>query len=390
MSQRISFSGAGIVVGDQFELFDGLSLNVIDGRIFSIGDPISDAEKVNFDSGLLIPMFVDAHCHLGDTGAKELGIGIPMEQVVSPPNGLKHQFLSKLTRDKHIEQLRHGITEMLSNGIIACGDFREQGLDGVFRLKEALKGLPLKVRILGRMSEKSAIKELLVEAESLFEHADGLGIRDVGSYPSTFLQDLRKEHKDKIFAVHVAENSKTEKNSVVDFGCGQALRALDWGADILVHLTHTSANELEKIKSANVSTISCPRSNSILGDGLPDLKNWMNAGMEFGLGTDNLMVSSPDMFREMDFTSRLIRGMNQDSDAADAIQVLKSATLFGAKALQIDDEIGSLSVGKSASFIVLDTNSLNLKYSKDWISAIVHRADVHDIKSIYIEGERFV
>ncbi len=115
----------------------------------------------------------------------------------------------------------------------------------------------------------------------------------------------------------------------------------------------------------------------------------MDVGLTFGLGTDNLMVSSPDMFREMDYTSRIIRGMNQDSGAVDSISILKSATLNGAQALKLDDDLGSLAIGKLANFIVLNTNSQNLKYCKDRISAIVHRADVHDIKSIYIEGEKF-
>ena len=389
MSERISFSGAAIVAGDQFELIDGMSLNVIDGRIVSIGDPIPNAKKINLESGLLLPMFVNAHCHLGDTGAKELGIGIPMEQVVSPPDGLKHKFLSNLSREEHVEQMRHGITEMLSNGIIACADFREQGLDGVLRLKEALKGLPLRVRILGRMNETLSLNELLDDAKSLLEFADGLGIRDVSSYSSTFLKTLRNDFSEKIFAVHAAENSTIEKNSIKNFGCGQARRALEWGADILVHLTHTSKEELEEIKSSNVHVVSCPRSNSILGDGLPDLEKWMDVGLAFSLGTDNFMISSPDMFREMDYTSRLIRGMNQDSGVVDSVSILKSATLNGAQALKLDSDLGSIAKGKFASFIVVDMNSRNLKYCKDRISAIVHRAGVHDITSIYIEGEKF-
>ncbi len=108
------------------------------------------------------------------------------------------------------------------------------------------------------MNETLALNELMDDAKSLLEYADGLGIRDVASYPSHLLQKLRKEFNEKIFAVHAAENSNTEKNSIKNFGCGQAKRALEWGADILVHLTHTSAEELEEIKSANVSCSELP------------------------------------------------------------------------------------------------------------------------------------
>ncbi|MHB8134362.1 MAG: amidohydrolase family protein [Anaerolineaceae bacterium] len=389
MQGRISFSGATIVAGDDFQLLSKASLNVVNGRIVSIGDPIADAVQISFESGLICPMFVNAHSHLGDTGAKELGIGIPMEMLVSPPNGLKHQFLSKLSRDEHISQMRHGIIEMLSNGIIACGDFREQGMEGVIRLKEAVKGLPLKVKILGRFSETSDPKTMLQEAIELLDSADGLGIRDVDSYPISLIQRLRRDFPEKLFAIHVAENYQVEQKSILEYGCGQAKRSLEMEPDILIHLTHTSTNELLEINSANIHAVSCPRTNSILGDGLPDLKNWIDAGIEFGLGTDNMMASSPDMFREMEYTSRLIRGMNRDAGSIDSRKVLLSATLQGARTLKLEKDLGSLSPGKFASFIVLNTQDKNLRYCQDMFSAIVNRAGVQDINSIYIEGEKY-
>jgi len=389
MHGRICFSGATIVAGDDFQLVSKESLNVIDGRIVSIGAPIADAVQISFESSLICPMFINAHSHLGDTGAKELGIGIPMEMLVSPPNGLKHLFLNKLNRDEHISHMRHGLNEMLSNGIIACGDFREQGLEGVIRLKEASKDLPLKVRILGRFSETSVFAKMLEEATELLNSADGLGIRDVDSYPINLIQRLRRDFPDKLFSVHVAENNQVEQKSIMDYGCGQAKRSLEMEPDILIHLTHTAINELKEIASAKVHAVSCPRANSILGDGLPNLKNWIDEGVEFGLGTDNMMASSPDMFREMEYTSRLIRGLNCDAGSIDSKKVLMSATLQGARILKLEKDLGSLSPGKFASFIVLNTEGLNLKYSQDLFSSIVNRAGVQDINRIYIEGEKY-
>jgi cytosine/adenosine deaminase-related metal-dependent hydrolase len=389
MSRIISFTGAQIIAGEDLDIFHGAALNVVDGRIESIGSPIAQGEQVALESSLILPMFINAHCHLGDTGAKELGVGLPMEEVVSPPNGLKHRFLNQLSREEHISQMRDGLCEMLANGIIACADFREQGLDGSLRLREAAAGLPLQVKILGRFRETSTCAQMYEEAVQLLAVADGLGIRDVDCYPLQLLQKLRMEYPNKLFAAHAAENQGVERKSVRDFGCGQAKRSLEFGPDFLVHLTHTSKAELEELASAKVHAVSCPRANSILGDGLPDLKSWLDAGVQFGLGTDNMMASSADMFREMEYSSRLTRGMNLEANAIDSKTVLKSATIQGARALKFDQDLGSLSPGKMASFIVLDTACLNLKYCKDLISAVVNRADVRDIKSIYIEGEKY-
>lgn len=389
MSELTCYSGAAIIAGDTFEVIQNASVNVKNGRIISIGEPVPGAEEVHFESGLICPMFINAHCHVGDTGAKELGIGIPMEEVVSPPDGVKHRFLSKLSREEHIAQMHHGLLEMLSNGIIACGDFREQGLDGVLRLQEAAKGLPINLKILGRACETATESELAIEAIELLNIADGFGVRDVDCYSAAFLNRLRLLFPEKLFAVHAAENEQAETKSMKKFGCGQALRALDWNPDILVHLTHTTKRELKEIKAAGVKVVSCAQSNSILGDGLPNLNSWLDEGLTFGLGTDNIMATAPDILREMNYTSRLIRGISKNAGAVDSITILMAATIMGAKVLKLEKDLGSLSPGKLASFLVFDLNSQNLRFSHDPISALVNRAAVNDIKSIYIKGAKY-
>ncbi|MAT41207.1 MAG: hypothetical protein CL609_02620 [Anaerolineaceae bacterium] len=383
------FSGATIIVGTDFEVIQNASVNVENGRILSIGEPIPGAVEVDLESGLICPMFINAHCHIGDTGAKELGIGIPMEEVVSPPDGLKHRFLSKLNREDQIAQMRHGLLEMLSNGTIACGDFREQGLEGVLRLREAANGLPIYLKILGRVCETATESELELEAIELLNTADGFGVRDVDCYSAALLKRLQLLFPEKLFAVHVAENEQAEAKSVKKFGRGQALRALDWNPDILVHLTHTSKRELREIKASGVNVVACPQSNSILGDGFPNLKGWLDEDLTFGLGTDNLMATAPNMLREMSYTSRMIRGISKNAGAVDSKTILMAATIMGAKVLNLEKDLGSLSRGKLANFLVFDLNSRNLKYNHDPISALVNRAGVNDIKTIYIKGVKY-
>ena len=389
MTELISFTGANVLVGETLELERNVSLNVEDGRIISIGKPNEDAKQVKFESALICPMFINAHCHLGDTGAKEIGIGIPMDLLVSAPNGLKHRFLDQLTRDNHISQMRHGLTEMLDNGIIACGDFREQGLEGVTRLREAAFGLPIQLRILGRVCETASENEMEIEAFEVLNASDGLGVRDVDCYPTTLLRKLRSAFPEKVFAAHVSENHLVERMSIEKFGFGQATRALSWNPDVLVHMTHTPQSELREIKSSGVRVVACPRSNSILGDGIPDIKNWMGAEIEFSLGTDNMMASSPDMLREMAYTSGVVRGINMDAGCIDSKTILKAATIHGAKALKLESELGSLSPGKFANFIVFNLNSPNFMFSQDIISTLVNRAGENDINSIYIKGEKY-
>ena len=390
MSNITSFLASSIIFEDDMQILENSALSVSDGRITSIGDPHPDAEIIDLGHVLLSPMFVDAHCHLGDTGAKEIGIGLPLEQVVVPPDGLKHRFLANIDHQTHIQQMHHGMVEMLRNGIIACADFREQGLDGVRAIQQASEKLPIRLVTLGRMSEGNSGEELHEEAISILENADGLGIRDINAYPIDLINELRNQFPDKIFAMHVSEGATSEKRSHKEFGAGQTARALEISLDLLIHLTNTPALDLYKVATCGTKAVCCPRANAILGDGLPDLAAWIAAGIEFGIGSDNMMVSSPDMFREMDFLSRMARGAHQDPSAIDFRQVFKAATINGAKALKIEQDLGSLAIGKEASFLVIDLDSPNLTFIKDVVSAMVHRAGTTDIRNIYIKGEKYL
>jgi cytosine/adenosine deaminase-related metal-dependent hydrolase len=383
------FTGAVIFAGDDLEVIQNAALVVRDGRILEISPVIpQDSAVVDLSGRLLCPMFINAHTHVADTGAKELGVGLPLEQVVNPPSGLKHQFLKNLIgTDEHVTQMRHGLLEMLHGGVIALADFREQGLAGVRALRQAAQGLPLRVMALGRMSETGSAQEIEAEAHALLQEADGLGIRDVESYPLALIAKLREAYPQKLFAAHTAEDLPTERASRRLHGGGQAARLLQCRPDFLVHLTHTSEEELELLVEHGVFAVACPRSNGILGDGLPALASWARLGLHFGLGTDNMMFNSPDMLREMDYASRTARGLSHRAPAVDTAVLLKAATLEGARALKLDASLGSLAAGKEANFIAFDLASPNLTYVQDYTSAVVHRATTADIAEIFIRGE---
>jgi cytosine/adenosine deaminase-related metal-dependent hydrolase len=391
MGDRISFNDAIILSGDGLQVVTGKSLLIEDGKVIAIGDPDPSAYQVSLSERLICPMFVNTHIHIGDTGAKELGVGMPLEKVVVPPDGLKHKFLQSVSgTDTHIRMMRDGMLELLHNGIIAMADFREQGLMGVRALRKAAEGLPLRVVALGRMTEGSSDIDTEQEAFQILQESDGLGIRDVESYPGKVLEKLRNSFPDKIFAAHAAENYQADLYSREKTGEGQVTRILRWHPDFVVHLVHASEEELRTLASARIFAVSCPRCNGILGSGQPKLAAWSQIGLQFALGTDNVLCNSPDMMREMDFASRLTRGLEQDPAVLEPRELLQAATIQGARALKLDNELGSLSPGKDASFIVFDLSSPNLKYQQNVISVIVHRATPADIAEIFVKGEKLI
>jgi cytosine/adenosine deaminase-related metal-dependent hydrolase len=386
MSTTVCFSGGIILAGDQMQPLHNAALVVESGRIVSLGEPPSDSEVVDMRGRLLCPMFIDSHTHIGDTGAKDLGIGLTLGESCIPPNGLKHRFLASLDRDTQISMMHHGMVEMLKSGIISFADFREQSIEGALRLRRASEGLPIKPVILGRMAENSSFEEGVDEAEKLLDVADGLGIRDVSSHDNQVIQHLRKMYPDRLFAVHAAECRSEEELSRQSVGKGQVGKALEWGVDFMVHLVHPDPAELKQAAEEGVMAVHCPRSNGVLGDGFADLQAWNGVGLDYALGSDNMMFCSPDMMREMDFASRLVRGLHEDPTVLNTTEILQAATIQGARMLKLDEHLGSLSPGKDASFIVFDLNSPNLRYTHDPVNAVVHRASPADIESVFIRG----
>lgn len=387
--RMIAFCGAQIIAGDEMAALTGACLTVRGERILAIGDALPGADRIDLPGALICPMFVDAHTHLGDAGAKELGIGLSLEQAVHPPDGLKHRYLAGLDAETLVRTMRCGLLDMLHSGVIACGDFREQGLAGVRSLRRAAAGLPVRVVILGRMAElgQADAEAMEREADAILAEADGLGVRDVEAYPPDLLSRLRRRYPHKLFAAHAAESRAAQQSSLQGTGRTQVARALDWQPDLLVHLVHATPEDLHAVARAGVTAVSCPRCNGVLGNGFPDLAAWRAAGVRLALGTDNVMFVAPDMLRELDFASRLGRGLAADPRALDARELLQAATLNGARGLKLDADLGSLAPGKEASFLLFDLDRPHLRYQHDPISAIVHRAGRADIAAIYVRGQ---
>lgn len=388
MKNILCITGAKIIAGDEGQILEDAALTIEGDQIKTIGAVPENTPLINLAGKLLCPMFINAHTHLGDTGAKELGSGLPMEKIVQPPDGLKHRFLSQVDPETHIAMMRHGLREMLRNGVVACGDFREQGLPGTRMLQQAASGLPIHVRILARPKEGQDIHRLQEEAEEILEVSDGLGVRQITAYPEFFLHKLRKQYPKKIFAMHVDELPEYTAHSLQTTGRSEARRGVDCGMDFLIHLVHTPKDDLTYLIQNRVSAVSCPRSNAILGEGLPPLGAWREIGLAFGLGTDNIMLVPPDMMGEMQTGGRMACGLALSAAAMDPLTLFEAGTIHGARALQLDDQLGSLAPGKEASFIVYDLNSPNLIYSNDLIASIVYRATPADISDVFVRGKK--
>ncbi len=382
------YKNATILAGPELRMMERAAI-VLDGAYIAEIRDDSSVRGVDLNGAIVFPCFVNAHTHIGDYGAKDLAVGLPTVKAVSPPDSVKYRYLQSLTPEESVESMRCGAREMLAAGIAAFGDFREGGVKGAELLKDAVQGLPIKAVIFAEpTAEPRDWYAYLQETAALGEAADGLGIGDITLFTDeqlTVLKGALETHSAKL-AVHIAETREAQRASKERWGASEVTRILEVTPDLLVHMTNADPDDIAATAADGVPVVCCPRTNCILGDGIPPLYQLWRAGVPLSLGTDNFMFTSPNMFREMDYFSRIVRGQSNRPDAIEARAVLSMATLGGARALGIDDEYGSLEPGKIASFIVLDPRSPNLRSVRDVYSAIVHRAGLADIRLVVAHG----
>ena len=148
-------------------------------------------------------------------------------------------------------------------------------------------------------------------------------------------------------------------------------------------MTHASKRDLKLASKKTRGIVVCPRANSALSEGIPDVDLMQKAGCTIALGTDNVMINSPDIFREMDFLWKVTMGIHKKR--IDPKDILKMATVNGGKILKKD--IGTINTGKIADCIFIDKHALDLEPMHNPYASIVHRASESAIKAVMVGGK---
>jgi cytosine/adenosine deaminase-related metal-dependent hydrolase len=211
--------------------------------------------------------------------------------------------------------------------------------------------------------------------EDLLEHCDGVGISGANEHSDAALVQYSKTSK--LRAIHAAETDHSVRESLRMTGRREVERALLARPNFLVHMTQATAPELQAASRIS-GVVACPRSNMALGGKMPDLRGMVAAGCTVALGTDNVMVNSPDMFREMEFAWK---GSGGGLDAAD---VLRMATVNGGRVLGMN--VGVIREGAAADYILLERHHVDLDMMHDPHAALVHRAGPGSIRAVVVGG----
>ena len=379
--------------GSDLKLIEKTSIEITGNTFQKISSEIKPSKNkvVNCKGLLLIPGLINSHTHIGDSVAKDIALNDNVNSKIHPVFGVKQKILRETNPKKLIIFMRKSAKSMLKKGITTFVDFRESGLDGVLLIQKALSDIPIRAVILGRIEfyqSKSQIKKnmpipksYLNQLEPLLKNCDGLGISGSNENSDSSLKQLSKTKE--IRAIHCAETMQSYLKSKQMTKKTEPERSMFLKPDFLVHMTYASKNDLSLVSKKIRGIVVCPRANASLAEGIPDIDQMLKFNCNIAIGTDNVMINSPDMFREMDFLWKVTMGIHKKR--IDPKKILKMATVNAGKLL--GKKIGCIKEGYLADCIFIKKSNLDLNPLQNSHASIVHRANENSIKAVMIGGK---
>ena len=381
-----------ILYGTELKYIESTDVQIKNGIFKKISKKISSKEKsIDCSNLLLIPGFINSHTHIADSIGKDLSIDADVDSKIHPMIGLKQKLLKETSKKSLSKYMKNSAKSMIKKGITTFIDFREGGLDGVLLLKSALDNLPIRCIILGRIEHyntkneikqnMSLPKEHIKQLTQLLKNCDGIGISGTNENSNSNLQSYAKTKK--IRAIHAAETKDSVNTSKKLTAKSEIQRAMLLRPSFLIHMTFATKNDLKLAAKNTRGIVICPRANSSLAEGIPDISSMQKSGCNITIGTDNVMINSPDIFREMDYLWKVTMGMSQSR--FDPKQILKMATVNAGKML--NQKIGCIKENYFADCLFINKNSLDLEPMNNVYASIVHRASENSINAVMIGGK---
>ena len=391
----LAITNASLLLGKELDYVEQGYIEIESGKISSAsaGNYKGSGKRLNAKGFIVTPGFINAHTHIADAIGKDIAAGQRLDARVHPVFGAKSKILQRSLPEHLKAFIMTSAILMIKKGTVAFADFREDGLEGIRLLKDAVGGLPIKCVTLGRINYYTSPTdatglppEKREQAKQVVELADGLGISGANENTDAALAQYRQLAGKKLIAIHAAESKETVKFAKAHTGRSEVDRIMEHlKPDFVVHMTNATENEMSLVAKSGTSVVICPRANGVLGAGIPKVAQMLRQDCLVAIGTDNVMLNSPDILRELDYTWKVSRAT--EGEMLRPQELLKMSTINAAQILR--PNTGCIEAGRAADLVFIDKKHADLYPMHDPYAAIVHRVSQSSIRAIMIDG-RFV
>lgn len=192
--------------------------------------------------------------------------------------------------------------------------------------------------------------------------------------------------------IHLHETAEEVAESIATYGVRPTQRLMALGLlsplTQCVHMTQIDEIDIAILQQSGAHVIHCPESNLKLASGFCPVDKLLGAGINVALGTDGAASNNDlDLFSELKIAALLAKGVSGNAGALDAHSALRMATLNGAKALGIDDQVGSLEVGKCADIAAIDIGDIELQPLYNLASQLIYTNVGHRVSHLWVNGK---
>jgi 5-methylthioadenosine/S-adenosylhomocysteine deaminase len=367
------------------------------------------SDVYRFENLTLIPGFVQTHIHLCQTIFRGLADNLELLDWLQ----LKiFPFENAHNKNSLLASVRLGINELLSGGtttLLDMGTLRHQEVIFEELQNSGIRAIAGKCLIDEndlfpdfKSDTKSEIEEIYQLAKTFHNTSNGkvkygFAPRFVLSCSEELLKEsfeMKKDFPGSMYHTHSSENKseiaevrrRHNKENIEYF---DSIGVVD-DHSVLAHCIHVNDKETDLLKKNNVRVSHCPSSNLKLGSGIANIPQYLDKGISVSIGADGAPCNNNlSIFNEMRLAA-LIQKPIHGPLAMDAKTVFKLATIEGAKALHLQNEIGSIEVGKKADLTLLDLSSNVHSLAEDdesIYSDIVYSSSSAAVNSVMVEGE---
>ncbi|MEO7368036.1 MAG: amidohydrolase family protein [Gemmatimonadaceae bacterium] len=357
-----------------------------DGSIVYVGaiDGAPEGEAHDFGDAVILPGLINAHTHLELTSMRGFLEDLCFNDWIDK---LRSSRKDALTDEMLIDSARYGIVEGLESGITTYADTCATGFVMFAMLEMGVRGIMFQ-ETFGSGPEQcdASIKALRARVAKLAPLQTDLVKLGISPHaPYTVSDALYKASADFakedgwLMGLHIAESASEQE--LVCSGTGAF--AEEWkerGLEIrirgrspvevlektgcldtsplLIHAVRLDANDIAIVAAHNCTIAHCPASNAKFGHGIAPLAEYLEAGLSVGLGSDSVASNNRmDILEEARLAVLFQRAVRRSETVIPAHTALELATIGGARALRIDETVGSLEVGKDADLCVFSLSA---------------------------------
>lgn len=374
-----------------------------DDQICYVGDYQSELELmadevIDCRGGILMPGMVNTHAHASMIPFRSLGDDCPdrLRRYLFPLE------IECMSAPLVYEAARYAILEMQRSGITTFMDmyyFEEEVAKACDQLQ--MRGVLGETVINFPTCDCEEVYGGLAYSETFIEnwkyHTLVTPVIAPHATNTNSSEALQKAHQlaekyDTLITMHVSEMDyeMTEFREKYDMTPVEYLDSIGVLSDRLVaaHCIHINEQDLKLMAKKGTAVAHCIGSNMKAGKGIAPVKEMIEQGIAVGLGTDGPSSGNTlDLFTQMKMAVCAQKTHYRDRSLFKAHEILKLATIDGAKVLKMDDRIGSLEIGKQADLVLIETESLNMFPIYDPYSTLVYSANASNVDSVWIAGQ---